>query len=221
METQTNTKKTFGKSFKGLFLNDDVVEETTKTQTVIAAAPLLSTAAPSLNIGVDLEMKNMLQKKLEEGKLDGFDYIKFKGSTDQMKSAIPDESTRFRAAFAAAQSMGMSKEELIKTAKHYLDVLKVEEDEFSLTIKDRQSTKVSTLENQIVSIDRTIQEKSESIKKLTDEINAVQQEKIALTAQASQERLKIETVKSKFDSALNNLRQEISADIEKIQILIQ
>ncbi|MEE9437807.1 MAG: hypothetical protein V3V14_02325, partial [Saprospiraceae bacterium] len=76
---------------------------------------------------------NILLKAVEEGNLDGFDYIEYKTSLQSLSKMEMDEETKFKSALAMAKTMGATKEKLISSSNHYINILKSERTKFGRT----------------------------------------------------------------------------------------
>ena len=82
----------------------------------------------------------VLFKAMESNNLDGFDYLEFKQSLQSLSKMPMDEATRFRSAFAMAETMGATTQQLLSSANHYIDVLKSEETKFEKALANQRAT---------------------------------------------------------------------------------
>ena len=139
----------FLKKLKGVFIQEDpnqpagqAPQNTAPKATSKEAAPVYNT--PSVSAGYSTssapiaatsgqsneKFMDVLFKAMEAANIDGFDYFEFKQSLNNLQKVPMDEATRFKSAFAMAQTMGASADSLIKTASHYLGVLQQEANKF-------------------------------------------------------------------------------------------
>ncbi len=120
-ETEDRTKK-------GQPIEQQSVEKTGKGKSM---TPSASTYRMSATPGkVSTKFMEILFKAMEDNNLDGFDYLEFKQSLKSLEKMLMDEATRFKSAFAMAQRMKATPALLVKTANHYLNILKQEEQKF-------------------------------------------------------------------------------------------
>ena len=125
---------------------------------------------------------------MEKNNIDGFDYLEYRQSLQSLKKMNMDESTRYKSAYAMAQTMGASPDYLVKTAQHYLDVLKKEEDKFETALKNQRS-------------------RQEGEK---DQLGKLEQD----VSQASQ---KVESTKNDFIASYQAIVGQISQDVENMK----
>lgn len=159
---------------------------------------------------------NALLKAMDENNLDGFDYLEFKESLKSLSQMAMDESTRYKSAFAMAQTMGANAEMLKKTAGHYVDVLSKEEQKFKQALINQRHKKIHDKEEEIKRLKMTITSHEEQIQKLTQEINAYQQKMDKLKHDLTSAESKLETTKKDFLVTYGKLVDQIQQDIDKM-----
>lgn len=192
--------------------DDSVSEKKVEKQ----ASPVSSTMPSSIG-QEDNEIKQQLAEALEKANMEGYDYFEFARSVDAQATLIPAEALRFQSTFAVATSMGLSADKLVSSAQYYLDVLKKKENEFNKALDGHAQSAVTAKEEQIASIDQNMQAKAEEIKKITEEINALQQQKTTMMNEISSAKLEIDRVKNNFYATLKIFTSRISSDIEKMK----
>ena len=77
-------------------------------------------------------------------------------AVDCSSSVEPDESKRYKNAFAMAGAMGLTKAKLFSSAKHYVKVLDKEEKKFSEAFNAQKSKQVSDREVQGELLEKSI-----------------------------------------------------------------
>ncbi len=160
---------------------------------------------------------DILLTAMEANNLEGLDYIEFKQSLQALSKMPMDEETRFKSAFAMAASMGATSDHLIKTAQFYINILVKEEKKFEGALKQQVDSKIGQQKREIASMEKSVAEKAEQIKRLTNEIGQIQQ-KVAKTKGAILEATnKINTTKSNFIASYNLLRGQIESDINNMK----
>lgn len=226
---EDNKKKKF--SLSGLFFVDDgtgesqseSVKETPKAESVQqTAAPRVDVSAPqATKVAVTNEnigpIRDVLLKAMEAANLEGYDYFELRGSLKALEKVIPDEETRFKSAFVTVSTMGVSPEKLIQTAEHYLRVIKDEESKFNMAIDSKTTSDVIDKENELNQMEITIKNKEAEIRKLTEEIEQIKAARTNISSQIGEAKAKVEEKKVLFYTALNEVNNSISSDIEKIK----
>lgn len=215
----------FLKKLKGVFVVDDGGQTEEKPQPEsVKATPVVTpprTVSASVSGNVSEKFTDILLQAMERNNQEGFDYIEYKRSLQTLEKMPMDEKTRYFSAFAAAQSMGISQQKLIDSAKFYLGILKTEEDQFQKATKGQREKQIGGKEAAIVSLAKTIQEKGELIAKLTQEIQQHQSDMDTMKADIEDAVVKIETTMQDFHASFTNLESQINGDISKMQTYLK
>lgn len=214
-----------GKGIMNLFFkveNDGVdTKAPAKEEKIAIQAQAQTSAAPSIPTSIlaqeDANIKKELSDALEKANQPGYDYFELAQSIAAQASIIPSEAQRFQSTFAVVSPMGVTPDKLINSARFYLDVLKNKENEFNKTVEQHMAEAVTGRENEAKSFDADMQAKSDQIKKLTEEINALQQQKTTIINEVSSSRAQIEQVKNNFNATMKVFVDRINSDIEKIK----
>ena len=160
---------------------------------------------------------DVLLKAIEANNLEGFDYLEFKQSLQSLSNMDMDEITRYQSALAMAKTMGANKTNLIKSAKHYLSVLKEEEKKFMDAVENQRTKQISNKQNKLKQLENLIAEKEQKIKSLQADIEkhltTLEKEK----ANINQSAAKVEATKDGFIAAYNQVFSQIKGDIDKMQ----
>lgn len=163
------------------------------------------------------QFMEVLFNAMEANNLEGFDYLEFKQSLRSLEKMPMDEATRFRSAFAMAQTMGATPEKLIQAAQHYAAVLKEEERKFEEALAHQQTKQIGAKAGQIKDLDTIIQQKTEQIKKLTQEIEQHRAQQAQLQQEVADASGKVEATKNNFIASYNAVAHQITDDIEKMK----
>lgn len=219
---------------KGLFFEDDgktpaaetapqieqkQVTESTDTNTKHASS---NVPAPSSRSQVQTSGKpnpkfvEVLLKAIEANNIDGFDYLEFKQSLQNLSKMDMDEATRYKSAFAMAQTMGVSPSKLVNSANHYIGILKKEEVKFQSAMKNQLSKQVTQKQESIKTLQQNLLSKQKQIEKLTQEIEADKEKLNQMKSTIDQSAAKVESTKIGFINAYNNVLGQIKTDVEKI-----
>jgi hypothetical protein len=199
----------------GKGVQTSVKEEKTAAIPVQTQVPPVS-PVPSM-AQEDAAIKQQLAEALEQANQPGYDYFEMAKAVEAQASIIPSEALRFQSTFAAISSMGITPEKLISSAEFYLSILKKKDGEFNKTVEDHVAKAVTAREEEAKKFDADMQIKAEQIKKLTDEINAMQQQKTTIVNEISTTRGRIEQVRNNFNVTMKIFVDKINSDIGKIK----
>ena len=173
------------------------------------------------NTKPDEKFVNLLFKAIEENNVEGFDYIEFMHSVKSLMSVEASESQRFKNAFAMASGMGLTRNKLFSSAKHYVKVLDAEEKKFSEAFETQRARQVEERKQKSTTLEESIKAKEQQIKQLQAEIKKEQKQLDAIEGQLAKSMAKVEATKDGFYSAYNMVLSQIKEDLDKITTHIQ
>ncbi len=154
---------------------------------------------------------------MEKNNIDGFDYLEYRQSLQSLKKMDMDEPTRYKSAYAMAQTMGASPDYLIKTAQHYIDVLQKEEDKFGKALQNQRTRQIGEKEQQLKDVNTMIRQKAEQIQKLSKQIEEHQAQIAQLENDVSQASVKVESTKNDFVASYQTIVGQIAKDVENMK----
>jgi hypothetical protein len=157
----------------------------------------------------DNRMEEYFDKLFSEANIPGPDYFEFSKMVAALK-AVPDEFSRFCAAYAGLQVQGLTKEKLLSTAQEYLRVLDTDAARFHSTVE-------AALQEKVHGKKAEAEEKSERIRALSKEISELQSQIVALQAEIRESEQKITGRSGDYTAESSARKQQIAADIEKIK----
>jgi hypothetical protein len=193
-------------------------KETPSKEPAPSAAPVMTSGFVA---GVGKEdtqiMATLVDALTKASNKNTYDYLKFAQSVSEQAKFIPGEETRFQATFAVARSLGVTQASLVSDATRYLDILKQEQSKFDTSVAGLTAQNISSKESDLASIDQQTAEKAAQIKKLTEEINDLQGQKMAIINEVSQSKAKITQMKNNFAITMKTVADRITEDIEKIK----
>ena len=174
------------------------------------------------NTNEDLDKKfvDALIKALKNKAIKEFDYLKFMHSVKSMQDLHMDEETSFKSAYATAQTMGLTKEKLLKTANHYKIVLNKEREHFADALKKQRTDKVSGKLAEVDLLKTKILEYEAKMKQMQKEITAYQKKIDGADKVIEKEKQKIETIKDNFVKSYDHLENVLDNDIKSINNLL-
>ncbi len=168
----------------------------------------------------DPKFVDVLLKAIEANNLEGFDYLEFKQSLQNLSSVDMDEKTRYQSAFAMAKTMGATPSKLVNSAQHYINILKKEETKFGQALQNRKQKQVQDVKQGLVQKEKLIADKQKRIEQLQKEIEADKKSLEADRAKINQSVAKMEATKQGFVNAYNGVLGQIQSDIEKMNTYI-
>ncbi len=159
---------------------------------------------------------NVLFGAMERNDLEGFDYLEFKQFLKSLDKMQMDEGTKYQSAFATAQTMGASIAVLKKSARHYLDILKAEEQKFNQAANNQKEKNLTNKQEEIKLLKQQIEEKSKRIQALQKEIESHRKVVEKRTKEISVARVKVEQTQNDFQASYDALVGQIESDLKKI-----
>ncbi|MBK9735772.1 MAG: hypothetical protein IPO92_12710 [Saprospiraceae bacterium] len=164
----------------------------------------------------DPKFTELLLKAIESNNQDGFDYLEYKNSIKSIENVIPDEGMRYKSAFEMAKTMGLTKEKLVQSAKHYLQVLSSEDQKFKEALENQKAKQIQGRADQIQSFEKSITEKQQMIEKFSQEIESAKKQLETFKGEINEAIVKIDMTNQQFVSSYNLVYGQVSADVEKI-----
>ncbi len=164
---------------------------------------------------------DLLLKAIEANNIEGFDYLEYKQSLQSLAKIEPDESKRFKSAFAMAQTMGLTKKVLFDSAQRYANVLGEEEKKFAEAFVKQKAAQVTNREKKISSLQQAIQQKEAEIKKLQKEIGIHQKELDNIESEMAKSMEKVQSTRDHFYGSYNLVLDQIKSDMDKINLYIE
>ena len=161
----------------------------------------------------DSRMLEYFDKLFSDANIPGPDYFEFSKMVTALK-AVPDEFTRYSAAFAGLQAQGLTKEKLLSTAEEYLKVLDTDAAHFHSTVE-------AALQEKVQDKKAEAEQKATRIQTLSKESNDLQSQIAALQAEIRDSEEKITGRSGDYTAESAARKQQIAADIERIKQYIK
>jgi hypothetical protein len=202
----------FGKKILSAFLEVDG-EKKDASQSNVDVEPKIpyvtpATPAVSGSPAGDQRFSEYFDNLFKEANIPGPDYYEFARMISAMQ-AIPDERSRYAAAFAGLQVQGLDKEKLLSTAGEYLRVLAGDADRFGRTVE-------TALQEKVHSRSAEAEEKNKRIQLLSQEIVELQNQIATMRSEVSEAKGKLEANSNAYAAESERRKQQIQGDIEKI-----
>ena len=188
-------------------------QQTASTTSPAPAAPPL----PTTDGKVADKFVEVLLQAMERANLPGFDYLEYKKALQNLEKMNFDEGMRFQTAYAAAQSMGVTPQQLTESAQHYLKTLQQEEQKFTAAVAKQQSDQVGSKEGELQRLDQVLQEQQTKIEALRQGMKKTQERQQQMKQEIEENRSKITATAADFAKTYDTIAGSIAADIEKMQ----
>jgi hypothetical protein len=222
----------FLKGVKRLFIVEE--SETTKTNDATSAetpdrhaehAQLIHSKV-EINRTIDASDVNdrfleVLFDALEHNNKPGLDYLEFRQSVRALDKMPMEEEVKFHSAFAMAQSMGASADQLVDSAAYYIQVLQNEEQKFNDSLQRQVNEQVIGREQDMKAQKNRIAAIKEQIAALLKEMELIEANVIESEDAVEAAKLKIETARAEFHKANQHIQEQIKNDITKINRFLQ
>lgn len=154
---------------------------------------------------------------LESNNQDGFDYLEFKDFLRSLANVPMDDATRFKSAFATAQTMGATKEKILSTARVYMDVLSKEEIKFQEALTGQRDKNLTAKQHDIKKLEQSIQDKNAEIEKLKVQIEEHRKQIGVLEQDINSASDKLAQTASDFEATYKTLIGQIQDDVKNIE----
>ena len=165
---------------------------------------------------VDEKFINRLLGAIDEANLEGFDYLEYKQSLQNLGKVEMPEDTKFKSALAMATTMGATAKGLLNSANHYLKILKDEENKFLEAFKNQQAKQISEHNSQLKNLESSIENKKKQIALLQKEVESETQKLNKMTLSINESKAKVESTKNSFYQAYYIVAEQIKEDIIKM-----
>lgn len=219
----------FLKKFKSVFVVEDPnatgSSEPTLVQQQSTPGPKASPqqTAPSQPTPISVQGSvsdryvEILASALEKNNQQGFDYFEFRQALANLAKMSMDEQTRFKSAFAMAQTMGITQAQLLESAQFYIQILNGEQSKFNEAHAQQRSKLIGNRENEIKNLEAAIQQKTQQIEELTKQIEDHKKVSEQIRAEITESTVKIEKTKSDFDATFSSVVEQLQGDVAKIK----
>ncbi len=158
---------------------------------------------------------------LSDNNMEGFDYIEYKNAIKALETMQMDEKTKFRSAFATAQTIGLTLPKLLDSITYYQKVLNKENDSFLSALNNQINIKVGDKKKELQDYNKMIEDKSLQIKKLQAEISKHKEVQNTLKSKIEEDTISIEKTRGDFETTYYKLIHQINEDVEKIKKYLQ
>ena len=178
-----------------------------------------STRTVKMRGGGDVSEKfmNIFLQAMDSNNLDGFDYLEFKQSLNNLESMQMTEATKYKSAFAMAKTMGVTTEKLVQSANHYLEILSNEDKKFQAALAKQRAKQIGNRESEITELGKLIEEKKKQIAQLQKDIAAHEKTMAVRKKEIDQSTSKVEKTNADFQVTYKSIVGQIEKDVKQIK----
>ncbi len=173
-----------------------------------------------LDDSFDEKSINALLNAINKNHLKKFDYLKFKASIENLVEMNMDEETSIKSTFTTAKTIGITKDYLLDTIKHYKNVLQKEKENFSVALKNKLDSSIVNKKKEGEDLKKEIANLENKIKEYQKAIEQGKERLANIESDISKVKTKIESAKNNFVSVLNHLETIINEDESKIKSVL-
>jgi len=166
--------------------------------------------------GLDNKSVEFLTQALEKNNLPGFDYLEFKLSLGRLAQIGVAEETAYKSAYATASTVGLTKDKLVATAKHYREVLVKEKEQFDLALNNQLQKRVNSKRQEVEKLKAQIEAWQQQIEKLEAQIAKSQGTIDDADNNIATEMNKIQDTKGNFEHTHQTILNQIDHDLQNI-----
>lgn len=163
---------------------------------------------------MDDKSLSFLLNALEKANLPNFDYLEFKKFLSALDTIHMDEATAYRSAFATAATLGLTKDKLLDSSNHYLNVLKNEKGKFDLALQNQLEQRIESQKQKIQDLNARIDQSKRQIAELNAQIQKDQGHLTQINSKIEEAKEKIDETREMFESTLQSLVRQIQNDQE-------
>ncbi len=168
----------------------------------------------------DQKSVNALLSAIKNNHIDEFDYLKFKSSVLNLMEMDMDEETGIKSTFTTAQTLGLTKNELLKTVSHYKNIIKKEKESFARALNNKLEESIVAKKEEGVKLENKIAELENKIKEYKAAIEQGQTKLSKIDDEIARVKSKIAKTKTNFVTVITQIEDVIKEDERKIQELI-
>ncbi|MEP7268215.1 MAG: hypothetical protein ABI844_11365 [Saprospiraceae bacterium] len=145
----------------------------------------------------------------------GFDYLKFKQSVLSLQQSMNmSEEMAIKSAFATAQFMGVTKQNLLESIEHYHQILQNEKSEFDNAHAKQKNIRVNKKQNDTNLFQEKIKSHKLQMAELEKQIKEFQANIDNADKEIEEAKQKIQETKERFDETYIHFEKELKTDID-------
>ncbi len=164
----------------------------------------------------DQKSLEFMMMALEKNNQEGFDYIEFKQAYNALLLLPLEEVMAIKSAFTTGNTLGLTKEALLRSADFYKQVIQKEKVQFDAALKNQREQKIDGRKAEQQKLQDQITRNKDLINKLQTEINEYQKSIDGVDEEISAAIARMEDSRYKFEHTFSEIIAELTKDIELI-----
>ncbi len=164
---------------------------------------------------LDEKSLSFLVSAMRQHQREGFEYLSFKAALSRLVASGITQDVAVRTAFITASTVGLSKEKLLETARHYRTILEGEEDRFQAALRQQLDTRIAAKRRQLDERNAELAAWRAEMAKLEEKIGKAEAEVAETAAHIEQEMDKIRQTREQFLHTLESVCRQIEADLSR------
>ncbi len=208
------------KQLKSLFIVEDNEGESSssKPKTIKSTTNKTTRKSTAVSPKETEKFVNILFKAIEDNNIEGYDYLEFVQSINNLKKQgiSSEEEKLFNTAYALAKTMNVDKERLLKTADYYLNILNKEKTKFNEALVNSAKVKLKDKNDKLADLNKSLDDDKKALEALKKRIASTESKISKISKELSSSKQKVENIKSGFEDALKQITNKIVDDKNKI-----
>jgi hypothetical protein len=212
----------FFKKALSVFVEFDEEQLVINTSSSLGLMPKISNdiANNPLNHAEAEKFEKYFENLFEKANFPGPDYFEFYKTMETLEAHIPDEKARISATFASLAIQGLTKQNLIETAKKYKEIVEQDNLNFENAIDTKAKSELGDRNSKLKTLEQKIASNSEQIQKLTKEISEAQVLIGQIRNEVLEQENKLTKNKHGYQIACHAVLNKIAIDIQRIESII-
>ena len=209
----------FFKKALGVFVEFDDVQQNNNESSSSSQIPKISNEVASnpLNHIEAEKFEKYFDNLFEKTNFPGPDYFEFYKTMETLEAHIADEKARISATFASLAIQGLTKKNLVDTAKKYKEIIEQDSINFENALDLKSKTELGDRVSKLKTLEQKIALSSEQIQKLTKEITESQVLMGQIKNEVLEQENKLNKNKHGYQVACHAVLNKIAIDIQKIE----
>ena len=212
----------FLKKALSVFVEFDEEQQSKDTTPSLVQIPGISIEAAGnpLNHVEAEKFEKYFDNLFEKANFPGPDYFEFYKTMETLEAHIPDEKSTVSATFASLAIQGLTKQNLVDTAKKYQEIIEKDNLNFEKALETKAKSELGDRNAKLKILEQKITTNSELVQKLTKEISDAQVLMGQIKNEVLEQENKLNKNKHGYQIACHAVLNKIATDIQKIQSII-
>lgn len=146
-----------------------------------------------------------------------FDYVKYRQAIQGLLGLKMDPEMARISTLTTAKTMGVEKEEILQSAKHFIELLTKEQDKFNIALQSQYSLRVEKLMSERIQAGESLENKKKMIEQLYMEIDELKSKVSELEKDIQEGQSFIDEKRQLFENTVSVIKDLISKDIQTLE----